>query len=468
MTALPLSPTFSRRLVATLQAAKEQSRRRGEAVLASCTAAVEDEEPLALFRRAGAGERVFWEGPEAGASFVGSGVAWSEATSGPDRFASLEAAWAQVVDGAVLEVEPAYPLPPPVAFAGFRFGTEGPVDPAWQAYPDGLVWLPRLLFLRRDGHAWLTANLIVDAAADPDAASEALLSELAAASPEAEKGGLVTPASGSDPLRRDRWEREAAALIESIEGGGVEKVVLARQALLSAAAPFDVVAAIDRLRGRYAGCSVFAVGRGDSTFLGASPESLVRLDGRALSLDCLAGSAARGATAAADDRLAAALLADPKERHEHDLVLRDLVATLTPLCDDLDVPAEPTLKRLANVQHLHRRVRGRAKPATSVLQLAEHLHPTAATGGLPRRAALSLIRTFEPADRGWYAAPLGWLDGAGGGSFAVAIRSALVTGAAARLYAGCGIVAGSDPAREFEESSIKLAAMRWALGGTEA
>ena len=380
----------------------------------------------------------------------------------------METAWRRLVASAVVAGDDAYPLPAPVSFAGFRFQVDGPTDPAWRRYPDALVWLPRLLFLQQDGRAWLSANLLVDASTDPESACAALIDEVASRPRQEGRGSDAGRFEWRDTVRRDRWEKAAAALIDAIEAGGIEKVVLARQGLLTAATAFDLPATLARLRERYPGCTVFAVGRGESCFLGASPESLVRLDGRDISVDCLAGSAPRGTTAANDARLAARLMTDPKERHEHDLVLRELVETLSPACEALDVPGEPAVKRLANVQHLHRPVTGRVRPETSILPLVERLHPTPATGGLPRRAALSLIRTFEPADRGWYAAPIGWLDGAGGGAFAVAIRSALVEGATARLYAGCGIVAGSDPAREHDESSIKLAAMRWALSGAEA
>src|SRR5262249_51738313 len=160
----------------------------------------------------------------------------------------------------------------------------------------------------------------------------------------------------------------------------------------------------------------------------------------------------RGATLAEDDALGAALLADEKERREHALVVRGLSQALEGVCSELHVPEQPTLRRTANVQHLHTPIEATVTSDRHVLDLVELLHPMAATAGLPRQKALCLIRERETFSRGWYAGPIGWLDAAGNGEFAVALRSALVRGNEASLFAGCGIVAGSDPEREYEES----------------
>jgi len=463
VTATALDTSFVRGLEATLRAAGGRATSSNGSILASWTAPVEPEDALRLVSTA-AGKRVYWEVAADGTACAGSGEAWQAEGTGATRFATLRAAWQQTLATAVIRCDPAYPRPAPLAFAGFRFNPEGRSDPAWRDFPDGLLYLPRLLYMRRGARAWLTVNACLAPGASLDAELPVLLADLdRSAAPEA--AGEPQPAvRAEERVRRDRWERAAAALIDAIGAGDVEKVVLARQVLLrSEGGDFDVFAALRRLRERYAGCSLFAAFRGESCFLGASPERLVRLDGAEVSVDCLAGSAERGATEAEDEAIARRLLDDAKERHEHDLVRRDLVEALSPVCDGLRVAEEPLVKRLANVQHLYRPVTGRARPGTDALDLVERLHPTAATGGLPRRSALSLIRTFEPADRGWYAGPVGWLDSVGGGEFAVAIRSGLVRGGAALLYAGCGIVAGSDPAREYEEASIKLEAMRWAL-----
>jgi isochorismate synthase len=233
--------------------------------------------------------------------------------------------------------------------------------------------------------------------------------------------------------------------------------------LLQLDRPFDVEAVLDRLRAKFPDCTLFAVRRGEATFIGATPETLVSLTGREVRADCLAGTAKRGADEATDGALAEALLADEKERREHALVVRGLTEALAPVCESMDVPSEPGLRRTATVQHLHTPFRGTTDRRRHVLELVARLHPTPATAGLPRATSMALIRQHEGFDRGWYAGPVGWLDANGDGEFCVALRSALVRDETALLYAGCGIVAGSDPEREFVEAGAKLEAMRGAL-----
>ncbi|MGH7961687.1 MAG: isochorismate synthase, partial [Candidatus Binatia bacterium] len=158
-------------------------------------------------------------------------------------------------------------------------------------------------------------------------------------------------------------------------------------------------------------------------------------------------------------------LADPKEQHEHALVVRALQEALAPLCARLTIPNAPVLRLMPNVQHLHTPVTGVMHERGDLLRLVERLHPTPACGGLPRQPALELVRAYEKFNRGWYASPVGWIDGQGNGEFVVAIRSALLVGNTAVLHAGCGIVAGSDPEREYQESCWKLKPMLWALSG---
>jgi isochorismate synthase len=252
-------------------------------------------------------------------------------------------------------------------------------------------------------------------------------------------------------------------LVARIGRGEAEKVVLARRVALQLERPFDLEVVLARLRTRFPDCTVFAVHRGDATFAGATPETLVALTRREVRADCLAGTARRGSDDATDRVLAEALLHDDKERREHALVVRGLTEALAPVCATMDVPPEPSIRRTATVQHLHTPFRGTTDRRRHVLDLVSRLHPTPATSGMPRDVSMRLIRQHEKFDRGWYAGPLGWLDANGDGEFAVALRSALVRGSTALLYAGCGIVAGSDPEREYVEAGAKLEAMRGAL-----
>ena len=245
-------------------------------------------------------------------------------------------------------------------------------------------------------------------------------------------------------------------------GGQLSKVVLAREVRATADAPFDVAGILRRLHDRFPGCFVFHV----DGFLGASPELLVRRQGSLVRAQPMAGTAPRGGDPDADADLAAALLASPTYRHEHQITIDMVYDTLLPWCSYLDYEAEPSIVAVANVQHLATFVEGRlSDPPPSVLELVAALHPTPAVSGWPRDAAVAWIRANEELDRGRYAGAVGWVDGAGNGAWAVSIRCAEVHGDRARLFAGNGIVAGSDPQTELAETEAKLAAVLSALQG---
>jgi isochorismate synthase len=270
-----------------------------------------------------------------------------------------------------------------------------------------------------------------------------------------------------DVRPRREWEALVEDAAHACRNGALEKVVLARAVRARARAPFDPVVALERLRDAYPNAYVFAVARGPRCFLGATPERLVRLRDGTVDATCLAGSAPRGETPEEDARLGSALLASAKDRAEHAIVVRSVRAALEGVCSEVHSPDEPRLLRLRNVQHLYTPVDGHVSWPTCVLDLVQRLHPTPAVGGYPREEALRFIREREGLDRGWYAGPVGWLDRRGDGEFAVALRSALLHGAEATLFAGSGIVAQSRAPDEYAETCLKLRPMLNALG-TEA
>jgi isochorismate synthase len=220
-----------------------------------------------------------------------------------------------------------------------------------------------------------------------------------------------------------------------------------------------------RLEAAYPACHVFAISRGRRTFLGATPERLVRLERGVVCATALAGSVRRGATPAEDAALVATLQASAKNRHEHEVVVRGLTHDLAELCDDVRAAAEPVPMTMRNVHHLYTPVTARLRAGHDLLDLVARLHPTPAVGGLPRDAALEWLREHEGLDRGWYAAPVGWMGADGDGEFAVALRSALLDGESATLFAGCGVMSDSDPDDELAESELKLRPMLQALEG---
>lgn len=250
-------------------------------------------------------------------------------------------------------------------------------------------------------------------------------------------------------------------------------MVLARQYHVQGRTLFDPARVLGRLRVEYSDCFLFAVAHGDHCFLGASPERLVRLRHENVRATCLAGSIARGTTPEHDRALGDELLASAKNSAEHEFVVRAICDALAEVCGGRLSTGPLALMKLRDIQHLFTPIVGRVTAGRSLLDLVERLHPDPAMGGTPRDAALAIIRTFEGMDRGWYAAPVGWMDARGEGEFAVAIRSALLHGAQAVLFAGCGIVAGSDPAREYakivpQAAPDALGAWRQCVGGQRA
>jgi menaquinone-specific isochorismate synthase len=313
--------------------------------------------------------------------------------------------------------------------------------------------LPEVVVGRRAGRTWVTT----DADRDP---GEVLrpAEDVERPAPQLRYAdGAMDPAS---------WCAAVADAVRRIEDGDLAKVVLARDLLVASDVPLDARRLLGRLAARFPDCWTFAV----DDLLGATPELLLRRTGRRLSARILAGTAPRGA-GAYDARLADALLNSGKDRAEHALAVRSLVDALLPFCSELDVPAEPHLLTLANVRHLATDVTGTQRDRSSaggagLLDLVGAVHPTAAVCGTPTDRAGALITELEGMDRGRYAGPVGWLDTRGNGEFGLALRCAELTGpTSARLFAGCGIVTGSDPAAELAETQAKFAAFRAALEG---
>lgn len=285
-------------------------------------------------------------------------------------------------------------------------------------------------------------------------------------------GAPVRP-SGSPPdyftlassMPHSDWRAVVAAAVDTIKRGELRKVVLARRVDITANRPFVVTDVLSRLQALYPSCMVFSV----EGFLGASPELLIRRVGEAVESHPLAGTVARSGDTRSDDALVAGLMASGKARHEHQVVVDELRAALEPVCAELEIPDSPSVMALRNVSHLGTHISGRLSPPgaggrlPTALELVAMVHPTPAVGGNPTDAAVRYATDVEGFDRGRYAGPVGWMDSRGDGEFALGIRCAEVSGARARIYAGNGVVAGSDPADELAETQLKLQALLAAL-----
>jgi len=372
-------------------------------------------------------------------------VGWGEAArvtlpAVADRFAHGEKWLREVIDGADVEDEVRRRGSGLVAFGSFTFD---------DASEGSVLIVPRAI-LGRDGtgNAWLTTitpageTPWTSAPFDPPSPPDIL---------SWHDGALSAP----------EWEQAVGEAVRRIKHSpSLRKVVLARDLYATANRPIDARALLVRLASRYPGCYTFAC----DGLVGATPELLISRDGWRVSSLVLAGTTPRGGTAAEDSDLAAALLGSAKENEEHQYAAASLRSALAPLCQAIYVAPHPALIRLPNLQHLGTRVRGTLSSADrSALGLAAAVHPTAAVGGTPTDAAVELIRELESMDRERYAGPVGWVDADGNGEWGIALRCAQLDGNRARLVAGCGIVAGSDPAAELAETITKFRPMRTAL-----
>jgi menaquinone-specific isochorismate synthase len=391
-----------------------------------------------------------------GDGIVGWGtVAKVTLTAGHDRFAAGEKWLRELFDSALVDDEVGVPGSGPVAFGSFTF------DPT----SDGSVLVvPRIVVGRRDGQAWLTTiqSLPEDSGWLDPRTSQVEVAELPAPAP------LVPPTSlrwSDGSLTPPAWERAVATAVKAIKAGQLEKVVLAFEQYATAAQDIDTRVLLGRLAERYPDCYTFCC----AGLLGATPELYIRRTGRELYSLVLAGTAPRGSTPEQDRALGEELLASAKNQEEHQYGVADVRAALAPLCADLRIDAQPSLLRYANVQHLSTWVRGRladGEAATqSALALTAAVQPTAAVCGTPRETAMQLIRELECMDRARWSGPVGWVDAKGDGEWGIALRCGEISGRQARLIAGCGIVAGSDPAAELAEAQSKFWPMRYALEG---
>lgn len=382
----------------------------------------------ALFEKLRSGGPAFaWFSPE-GDVVAGFGAVARFTGSGPGRFQAAKA-WLDALSRSVSG--DGGEAPPLLAVGGFSFAEGAAGSPA--GFGDASFFVPAEVWT--SGTPGRARWRRVDAESD-------------------------TPRQPA-PLLRPRlpewsereWSEGVRAVLERIEAGTLEKAVLARAVEIEEPDAIDPARVLERLVPANAACYRFFVRPGsDAAFVGASPERLVARREHEAVADAVAGTAS-----------GAGLLESGKDRSEHAVVVRHIVEALAPLCDGVEAEPEPSLQRHRHLAHLKTRIAGRARPGAHVLDFVERVHPTPAVAGSPRDAALELIRALEPSHRGWYAGAVGWMRGDGLGDFTVGIRSAMIHERRALLFAGAGIIAGSDPSSEWAETEVKLSVAREAI-----
>lgn len=448
----------------------------------SCSLAWPQVDLLSILEKVEGQERFYWSSQRAlGGSPSISLLGWGKAAEltdwGTDRFHAIQEQ-ARLMAARYYPLNPEAPLEAgPFWFGSFAFQPRPIEDQVWKAFPDASFLLPRWQLAAFNNQTWLTINFLVEQVEDRQAVQDCFQECLDQAWTLCQPGALSTgkPASQrpSVPeilpgLSPSVWQVMVDGALERIRRGRFQKVVLARTLQVRFSTSPSVRAILESLAKNYPDCYHFLVEpEPGQVFLGASPELLVEASAPLFRSTALAGSMARSHDPQADQALGQALLDSPKERAEHAIVVQAIQEKLAPLVESLVTAAQPGLRRLGNVQHLETPIHGRLAPGWGVLDVAAALHPTPALGGWPKEAAQAYLAEAEPFNRGWYAAPLGWFDPWGNGLFAVAIRSGLLQGNQATLFAGAGIVEGSDPLKEWQETRLKFRPMLEAIGARE-
>ena len=334
-------------------------------------------------------------------------------------------------------------------------------DPLWAAFGSASFVLPRWSYGTNGKDAFLRFTFRVDQEVD----RAALIAECerieASLERTPERPSRLPKVAGSStpPADETQFTKLVARALGAIEKGGLDKIVCARRT--SIAAKVSAGQTFAKLRAKNPESTAFSFTRGSSTFLGASPERLVFSDQTRVLTEALAGTIAR--RTGDDDAAKAELFASDKERREHQIVVDGIRRARAAFTTGLDIPATPSVRTLGKMHHLATPIVGTLEPYVHILPLVEALHPTPALSGLPKAAAFDWIEEHEPFERGWYGAPVGWIDSSCKGAFAVAIRSALLTPDRAWLFAGGGVVRGSEPEAELRETELKLRTMSEAL-----
>jgi isochorismate synthase len=453
-------------LTSSLAAALDKAAGRGRRTLVSVTREVQVDDPCAVvFASRLASDRWFcWEQPDREFALAGLGVAHEAGSRGEGRFGDVAEECLRVGGAAVLDEPRGLPAGAGATWlGGFAFSSDGGSTPTWSSLAPASMVLPEVSICRSGGRSFLTVNAVVQPGQEVEGLGERLASRLASLRMDTPLPLLDPHPTSHAEIRSARPPREFEAAVEGatsrITAGEMSKVVLAREVIVDAAAAHEPAAVFGAMREQFPACFCFCCGTPEAAFIGASPELLVRRSGASVSTVALAGSTRRSSDPAVDDHLGEQLLRSDKDRREQRIVAERIVRALRPHAVWVEAAPEPEIVKVANIQHLATPVIAQLAEPHSAIELAGLLHPTPAVGGEPWPVAAGAIAELEGMDRGWYAAPVGWMDATEDGEFCVALRSALLRDREAHLFAGVGVVAGSDPAAELAETEVKLGAL---------
>ncbi|TGB02163.1 isochorismate synthase [Halobacillus salinus] len=409
--------------------------------------------------------RLFWKSAEEPFTLVGVGAVTRMTSTDQNRFTQLQAEWNSLIDGAITYDEFGQKGTGIVSMGGFSFDPEEKNERPWESFEESRLTVPAFLLTNHGYQSYLTSNFMIY----PEDHQKQIIREWKDNWDElldTQDFQFQLPVrSGEKEIDPEEWKESVLQATVDIKRGVLEKVVLARELQVKFEQPVQLEAVLKALAETQTNSYIFSFESNGEHFIGATPERLAKLEQQQLISTCLAGTIPRGHTEEEDRKLGQELLYDPKNRQEHQFVVEMIKEAVEACSHDVQIPKAPVIYPLRNLQHLYTPVSATLDPGYTLLDVIERLHPTPALGGLPQKKSVEYIREYESLNRGWYAGPVGWMDDRNNGEFAVAIRSALLQGDKASLFAGCGVVEDSDPIAEYEETAVKLQPMLSVLGG---
>ncbi len=442
----------------------------GRPILISEVHKLDTTNPLSFFyagRDQYCGERFFWKDPTDGIVLVGLGISKQiQSDQATDRFFHVEREWKSFLEDSLIFDPYKVTGVGPLLFGGFSFDPLKEKTDLWSKFADSLFHIPKYLMSVIHGETFITTNIVL-APNDDVSLFRKVMEERNQLLHSLKQTNLSQTATllKTIEIAPEKWKQTVDGVVNELTNGPLKKVVLARELRLVFNNQVKAEAVLENLYKQQPASFIFAFESNGDCFIGASPERLVKKKGSEVYSTCLAGSISRGRTEEEDQILGQALLNDQKNLIEHGFVVEMIKQALEESCEEIILPDKPQLMKMSDIQHLYTPVIGKCEEKSSLLLLVEKLHPTPALGGLPKQEAVEKIRQVEELDRGFYAAPLGWVDYKQNGEFAVSIRSGLIQGTEVSLFAGCGVVADSNSESEYQETSLKFRPMLRALGG---
>lgn len=442
----------------------------GKRCVVSEVKAIESIDPLDFYHAAVKqyrGQRFFWESQSIGFALAGAGVAASATAEDDDNDRSVRDVLESLRNTATVTGISGIEGTGPLLFGGHTFDATKEPSKVWAPFGCLYFFLPTFLLTKKEGQYYLTRTVVCRPNDHPDELirqfqqrEDNIFCNLKMSRWKKQPWNPLIEQKDQD---QEEWTHMVEDAIQIMEERAIKKIVLARTRNMLFQNELSSDELIRSLREQQENTCVFCLEKESAAFLGATPERLIKKSGQHIYSACLAGSVSRAKTNDEDSRLGEWLLNDRKNRMEHQYVVSTVHDSLIDLCKQLNIPNQPVLMKNKNIQHLYTSVEGICAESASIFDFVERLHPTPALGGLPRMEAMDWIREHERSDRGFYASPIGWCDTQENGEFDVGIRSALINGRKAFLYAGCGLLKDSVPEQEYEETAIKFKPMLNAL-----